>query len=458
MAVSQTRKKKKKFHPNLSFFIFFLILMYIVILAWGYLSQDHVSIYEVNAAKLDDDTPLYGYIMRSEEVVNSEADGYINYYNAEGNRVGVGDVIYTLDTSGDVNSILKELQNNKTSTQNISAMRETIASFQNSFKLSNYSAVKDLSFNINNVIFQENNKALYSDLNKAVQKAGKSKKFKGYTAAHSGVISYSVDGREAIKEKDLTIDLLDHYGNNERKQIQSNEKIKAGFPVYKLVTSNEWYLYVKIPDSYYDSLKSLKYVRVTIEKDNTSFNAAVELLEKDGCHVAKLRTNRFMERYLNDRYLKLEFSLNSANGLKIPVSSMLEKEYYVLPSELITTDKDKKSTITKQVLDQDTISEKKVSIGTYYIVDSKYYVDSSIVKGGDILKNPSTGQDYIVSSKENLYGVYCTNQGYCQFKPVDVLYKNKEYAIVSTDTQGGLSAYDHIIVDPSTIHENDFIN
>ncbi len=46
---------------------------------------------------------LYGYIMRSEEVVNSEADGYINYYNAEGNRVGVGDVIYTLDTSGDVN-------------------------------------------------------------------------------------------------------------------------------------------------------------------------------------------------------------------------------------------------------------------------------------------------------------------------------------------------------------------
>ena len=65
-----------------------------------------------------------------------------------------------------------------------------------------------------------------------------------------------------------------------------------------------------------------------------------------------------MERYLNDRYLKLEFSLNSANGLKIPVSSMLEKEYYVLPSELITTDKDKKSTITKQVLDQDTISEK----------------------------------------------------------------------------------------------------
>ena len=135
------------------------------------------------------------------------------------------------------------------------------------------------------------------------------------------------------------------------KQIQSNEKIKAGSPVYKLVTSNEWFFYVKIPDSYYDSLKSLKYVRVTIDKDNISFNAAVEILQKDGCRIAKLRTNRYMERYLNDRYLKLEFSLNSASGLKIPVSSMLQKEYYVLPSELITTDKDKKSTITKQVLD-----------------------------------------------------------------------------------------------------------
>ena len=71
--------------------------------------------------------------------------------------------------------------------------------------------------------------------------------------------------------------------------------------------------------------------------------------------------------------------------------------------------------------------------------------------------NHSTGEDFIVSSTEPLQGVYCVNEGFCEFRPVDILYQNKEYTIVSDSTTGGLSAFDHIVVDPSALSDDDFI-
>ena len=65
---------KKRFRPqsSLAFFLLFLIVFYIVVLAWGYFAKEHISIYEVNTTDISDDAPLYGFVMRAEEIVNSE--------------------------------------------------------------------------------------------------------------------------------------------------------------------------------------------------------------------------------------------------------------------------------------------------------------------------------------------------------------------------------------------------
>ena len=91
---------KKRFRPqsSLAFFLLLLIVVYIVVLAWGYFAKEHISIYEVNTTDISDDAPLYGFVMRAEEIVNSEESAYINYYLSEGSRIGKGDVAYTEDT------------------------------------------------------------------------------------------------------------------------------------------------------------------------------------------------------------------------------------------------------------------------------------------------------------------------------------------------------------------------
>lgn len=448
---------KKRFRPNIAFYLFLLIIFYVIILGWNYLSQEHVSIYEVNTTDISDDSPLYGFILRNEEVVTTESDGYINFYNAEGNRVHVGNVVYTIDTNGEVSDILEKLQNSDKSKESISKMRAVISSFQNSFSMSSYGQVSDFHSDVRNIIFEQTRGSLYGDLSHALETSGKGKNFTKITAKKSGVISYSIDGYEGTKQADITASLLDKYGSVKNEQIQRGESIKAGTPVYKLITNNDWSLVVKLDDNYYEALKQQESVRVTIKKDNISFNASVSLFDKDNSHFARLSTSRYMERYIKDRFLQIEFNLKSASGLKIPNSSILTKEYYIIPQTVTTTSGNARGVVKQVVGNDGKLSYQFVSLGNSTYRDGNYYVSSNILDGGDILMNSSDNTTYIVSSKKPVSGVYCVNAGYCEFKPVDIRYKNKEYTIVSDATTSGLTAYDHIVVDPSKLSEDDFI-
>ena len=281
----------------------------------------------MNTTDISDDAPLYGFVMRAEEIVNSEESAYINYYLSEGSRIGKGDVAYTEDTSGEVSKMLEQIRSKKDNSENISKMREVIASFYSSFHNANYSEVTKLHYDAENVLMDLNQGNLYSDLKKAMASSGKADSFTKVMAKKSGIIAYSMDGYETTKEEDITKKLFDQYGSVARKQMQKEGSVAAGSPVYKLVTSNDWSIVVKLDDSYYQELKDKTSVRVTITKDDISFNAQVKLWDKDGTHFATLSTSRYMERYINDRFLQIEFNLKSASGLKIPNSSVLKKNY-----------------------------------------------------------------------------------------------------------------------------------
>lgn len=456
MARRKVIKMKRRFRPNLAFLIFLLILIYIAVLLWSYLTKEHVSIYEVNTTDISDDTPLYGFILRSEEVVTAEDGGYINYYHAESSRISAGDVVYTIDESGEIQELLDEIQQTESPTENVTAIREAISDFQNNFDMSNYTLVSGFKYDIDNIVMEQNKGTLFQALNKKLKESGTDKNFKKIKAKKAGVISYSIDGYENVKQSDISEKLFHDYGSVTRNQLQSIETTSAGSPVYKLVTNNTWSLVVKPDDAYYEQLKTMDTVRVTVDKDNISFNAAVELFDRDGIHFAKLTTSRFMERYINDRFLKIEFHLKSASGLKIPNSSILTKEYYVLPAGAVT--KTETKGVIKQTVDSSgAVTDKVVSLGSYFVIDGQYYVDAGVVSAGDVLRDAQTGETYTVSSMEKLSGVYLVNEGYCQFRPIVIRYQNKEYTIVEENTPSGLSAYDHIVVDPSHLTDDDFI-
>ena len=79
---------------------------------------------------------------------------------------------------------------------------------------------------------------------------------------------------------------------------------------------------------------------------------------------------------------------------------------------------------------------------------------------GDIIVNPDRTSDRYVFSDDrsvNLSGVYNVNKGYAQFKPVEILYSNDEYSIISPLKNGDVNLYDHIALSADDILEDDVI-
>ena len=225
------------------------------------------------------------------------------------------------------------------------------------------------------------------------------------------------------------------------------------------MTNEDWKIVLPLSEGLSAKLRDTTTVRVTVKKDNVSFNTALEIQNNGGTEFAVLSTSRFMGRYLNDRFTDIELNLNAASGFKIPNSSIVSKEMTLVPENLISAGGDdaEKGVLLLTYKKDGSSAKKFVSLKDFSVSDGSYFVDQSVLKPGDTISDPSTNQSYTLQSAAKVEGVYCVNTGYCQFKKIEKKYENNEYTIISPDTRGGISNYDHIVVNPEKINENDFV-
>lgn len=162
---------------------------------------------------------------------------------------------------------------------------------------------------------------------------------------------------------------------------------------------------------------------------------------------------------------------NTSTGLKIPLSSIVTKDFYVIPDSYATTDpqsgatgfmlatktKSGKAATTFKSASIYASIEEKSSSGSSEDPVSNDYVDKSSFKEGDAIVNPDTGEKYVIGETDTLQGVYCINKGYAVFRCIEVLDQNEEYAIVAKNTSYGLSRYDHIVRNADQVKEQDIL-
>lgn len=85
-------------------------------------------------------------------------------------------------------------------------------------------------------------------------------------------------------------------------------------------------------------------------------------------------------------------------------------------------------------------------------------MDGEDISDGNVILKPNSSDTYTVHETSKLNGIYSINKGYAVFKQIDIIYQNNEYAIIRSDTDYGISLYDHIALDGSTVTENALIN
>ena len=177
----------------------------------------------------------------------------------------------------------------------------------------------------------------------------------------------------------------------------------------------------------------------------------------DGASYGKLDFSQYMVQFISDRYVNFEVSVDSTEGLKIPVTAVTTKNFYLVPLEYMVQGGDISVRAFLRKFIQKTDSETEFTPATiYYSTEDYYYIDmgeNAPLKAGDYMVKPDSQDRYQIGSSASLQGVYNINKGYAVFKQIEILNSNDEYYTIKKGTSYGLSVYDHIVLNADTVDE-----
>ena len=424
-----------------------------------YLRSEQVTPYEVKIGSLAVNNTYMAVALREETVVQADTSGYVNYYARENEKVATGSMIYTIDATGKLADMLVGADSEESSLtdEDLSELKTSIADFSTSFKETDYSDTYRFKYDIEGTVLKLANYKVLSSLD-TLNQANLSDSVQFGYAPESGVLVYSTDGYEGLGIDDLNEELMNPE-NYTKHQFHSNDLIGEGDNTYKLITGENWSLVTIIDEERAASLAEESFVKVKFLKNGYESFGAVSIIRQDAVIYLKLDFTNSMITYATDRMLEIELITDEDEGLKIPNSAIVEREFYLIPKDYLTRggNSGNEGFIRETYLEDGTASTEFVEATLYNATEDEYYVDTSIFEIGDYIVKPESTDKYAISKKATLIGVYNINKGYADFKQITILNQNEEYAIIKSNTQYGLSVYDLIALDGNSVDEDDFI-
>ncbi|MBR4767627.1 MAG: hypothetical protein IK088_01490, partial [Lachnospiraceae bacterium] len=444
---------------NLGVVIFLVIFLYLLIAIFNYFSQKHIESYQVKMGALSSNNIYKGVALRDETIVTANDSGYVNYFAREGERVGVGNLVYSLDESGRVASYFTdETKQGELKAQDLTELKTDILSFVNTFDPTDFSGVYDFKYNVEGTVLKLSNANVLADIDR-INSSGVSDLVNFNYSPLSGYVIYSTDGYETLRPEDMTEELLD-YKEYTKDQLISNDLVGTGEPVYKLATNEDWSIVIETDAEKAEELLAEDYIKVKFLKNqDTSWGKVSTYTNDEGNTFVAFTFNNSMMTFCTDRFVDIELILQEDSGLKVPNSSIVEKEFFIIPKEYLTKggNANKEGVLREFYLEDGTQSSEFIETNIYSETETEYYIDDMMLRMGDNLVAPDNMNRYALSRKGSLIGVYNINKGYADFKEIQILYQNDEYSIVKPNSVYGLSAYDYIVLDASTVNEDELI-
>lgn len=454
---TKIKKYRRPVYINAGMIVFFIIFIYIIITLIHALTKPDISVTEVEKGRIVDSSLYTGIIIRDEEVVSAPASGYINYYIHDGEKAAKDENVCMIDTEGAYTAGTKDNSSIAFTPQDYSEIRNIISLYSNAYSNSKFSDIYAFKYNMQNKITE-----IISSQSIDNAQAGLGA-VHNMTAPESGIITYAYDNMETLTKDDIQ-DSMFNYADYESHQITSSEKVEAGAPAFKLTKSNIWSIIIKLTPaqaaSFEEMTASNPYISLKFVKDDISTTASVTLFSNGESTYARLEMPRYMVRYITDRYIDIEVISREASGLKIPASAVVEKDFYKIPASYLITDSNtNEEGFYRYTKGSDGQLAPDFVKPTIYQNDGEFcYVDLSEFTLGDYIGD-GTSQDnlYRIGATGTLTGVYNINQGYAVFRLVNIKYRNDDYCIVSENTAYGVALYDHIVLNASSVDEDEII-
>lgn len=454
-------KYKKPFNINIGIIIFIVIFIYLVFNVFSYMTATHISVYEVEQGTMAENNIYRGLILRDEQVYYAGYSGALNFYVKEASKVSKGDLVYSVDENGDISRMIDEASRNTSGLDagDLGEIEESISDFQYAYDPQSFYNVYAFKENVDSALNEALSLSALNSISDYVDGAMANNTFHSITSDIPGIVVYYSDGYEDVTAESFTADMFNETMYS-RTSNQRAIQIEAGAPVYKLINSEYWNIILPITQGLSDELAAGDTIQIRFVKDDKKIYATYAIAQRDGQNYLVLSLRSSMIRYARDRYIEVELLMNEKTGLKIPNSSITEKEFYTVPIEYFMKGGNSSQDgilVERTNKDGKTLTE-FIAPTIYYETDEYYYIDSEDVSADDQILKPDSAATYQVGTKTAvLKGVYNINKGYAVFKQIDILYQNKEYSLVRTGTTYGIALYDHIALDGNKIQENELI-
>ncbi len=446
---------------NLGFPVFGFIFIYIIIMVVLASKKTTIAGYEVKLGTLAKNTTGRAVAVRDELVVKSVNNGYINFYTHENQRVSNGALVFSIDESGTLAEILKSKQamDSSLNEDELQEIKSEIVDYRKTYHDNLFSSVYDFKYALEGTISRISNENLLSTLNSLSGNMMPDNSLAMGYAPDSGVVIFSTDGLESLNTGAVDRSVFDE-SKHQKNTHPDNSLVSSGEDLYKIVTGERWGLILPWDETWEeDEFHDGEYINVRFLKNgNTSWGQESILNNADGKYLLLNFTNS-MITFAGDRYIDIELLTNEKAGLKIPNSSIVNMQFYTIPEDFMTRggSSDSDGFLRESYLEDGTKSTEFVDAKVYDKVDNMVYIDTAVFNPGDVLVKPDSNATYTVSSKASLTGVYNMNNGFADFTKINVLYSNKEYSIVESGTNYGLRVYDHIVLDGTSVQDDDFV-
>ena len=433
----------KLINLNIGTVIFGALFLYLIITVVIYLTAGHVTSYQVTRGPLSQNETYTALALRSEEIVTAESSGYVNYFIQDSSKVGKNSTICS------ISPVQFPLSGEAETEQDLSEIRRQAAAYSRAFDGNNFRSVYDLKYKLNGVVLSQANTATLSGTL--------------CRASTDGIVAYSCDGYETLDTESLTPDIFQPRSYQQQMLAVSGE-VAVSDPLYRLITSDSWSIVIPVTDAQTVRLASHDQIQVKFLKDGQSETGKLRLFSVGDQRYVEISFDSGLIRYCSDRFLDVELVTNTRSGLKIPLSSIVTKEFYLVPTDWAVTGGENGSLgFLKEVSEEDGSTTTSFVETTIYAEssgedgESFYYVDTGSLEAGDVLVRPDSNSRFTVGETGSLEGVYCINRGYAVFRRISIIDQNEEYCIVETGTDYGIAQFDYIVYDGSSVKEDDIL-
>lgn len=453
MAVPKKSKKITKYRRysffNIGTLLFGTVFIYMVISTFMFLTETHVTAYEVKKGAITGNYRYQALSLRDETVVEATQSGSLRYFEREGAKVSAGSAVCAINETGSQEPV--SISDFELDTQEEERLRNMLSSFTINYDGSAFQKAYDVKAGVEGMISEivsEDAVGYISVRNQCY-------------AQESGFVVYEIDGFEDTTESQLTSDMFVQNAYT-AENLRQKKSVSAGDPVFKLITDEEWALYFPIDEKLMTELIDTQKIRFRFMKDNVTFSAPFSIVTNGEESFGKITLDNSLVRYVTDRFLEIELVMNKKEGLKIPTSAIVDREFYKIPEEyaIKNEDTDQEIALKAEHFEEDGSSEVSyVTANVYRYEDGYYLVDKSLFSEGDYIQMEESTKRFQIQEDdvETLHGVYNINKGYTVFREITVLDENEEYCIVESNNIYGLAAYDYIVLNADEVEEDQIV-